>query len=91
MYSPDNTTSAELKRARTEYNFRQKYGQEGFDKLMEMIESFERLDVIATRFEVTRPRISHVIRVLLEQPYNEFLSEHGIRRKKVTPRKENSK
>jgi hypothetical protein len=84
----EQMSAAELKKVRTEYNFRKKHGDEGYAKLLAMADECKELDDIAAEFELTRPRISQILNVLLEMPYHVWLANHGIRRKKVTPHKE---
>lgn len=80
-------STPELKRQRTELNFRLKHGDDGLARLMQLADRFEFVEAIAGEFDVSRQRMSQVLKILLGKSYNVWLAEHGVRRKKVTPRK----
>lgn len=85
---PETDEASKMRKLRTEFNFRRKHGEEGLAELMEMADKCEDVRVAAERFKLSPSRISQIYLVLLGVPYNVWLSQHGIRRKRVTPRKE---
>lgn len=73
----------ELRKLRTDYNFKRKYGEDGYTQLMAFVDQHAMLSEISGHFRLTNSRISQILEVLLGMPYSVWLARAGVRRKKV--------
>lgn len=81
MNTQPDMSAAQIKQVRTEYNFKRKHGQEGFDRFMAMAYRGEYVESFAEEFGITRARASQLLGVILGEPYSIWLAKHNVNRK----------
>lgn len=73
----------EFRKLRARYNFENKYGIEGYQKLLDLAEQHALTDAMGAEFNLTGARISQILEVVLGMPYSLWLAKQGVRRKRV--------